>query len=98
MCLERELDPLTVQFKNIVSINVSSEFNKKQSIYSKRNFHRRLTTVLGKFNELYGEQEAKYKAKDEWFRNLSAVDISSDVQGFLALGPKFRLLADLFKN
>lgn len=34
---------------------------------------------------------ADYKAEKQWFRNLSGIDIPSEIKGFLALGPKFSL-------
>lgn len=52
------------------------------------NFNHILARVLNKFNQLDVKQVAKYRAKAEWFRNLSNVNIPPNLQERLTLGPQ----------
>ena len=90
--LERSLNPVINQLKTIVPHDIVTEFLNKQGQTADRFFRKIKNNNLHKFNNLVKNQHKfTINTQEGWIRNLSGVEIPTDILKFLALGNKFSL-------
>ena len=82
---------ITDQLSRILPGYILEGFTKKQQIAYNKLFNKIKHTNLNKLEKLKCDNFSLLKTQDKWFKNLTNIDIPSDVISFLSLGPKFSL-------
>lgn len=89
--LETSFTQLSDKINNILPLAIWSEFQNRQKIHYERAFQKIKTNNLNKLNRLLNNEQNKIKTKECWVKDLSGIDIPTDILQFLALGFKFSL-------
>ena len=89
--LEKCLDNTIKRLTTILPNHIVFDFQHKQTVSYNFTFHRIKQNNVRKFNNLLTAQRRPVRTKDNWLKNLTNVQIPTDIKNFLALGPKFSL-------
>lgn len=76
---------------NTLPLHIWIEFKRRQNISYNIVFHRVKNTNIRKYNRLKTEQTVTINTEECWIKNLTDIDVPTDVKNFLALGPKFSI-------
>lgn len=86
---ERVLRALEVSLRGLLPQHVCSEFFNRQNIVYNRKFNTIKQNNIRKIDHLRSTQEIKIKTKPNWIKNLTDLQIPTDISEFISLGPKF---------
>ena len=88
---ERFLRALEISLHDLIPHHIRSEFFNRQNIVYNRKFNTIKQNNIRKIDNLRSTQEIKIKTKANWIKNLTDIQIPTDVSEFISLGPKFSI-------
>lgn len=92
--LQHHIDDTTGGIVSLIPLEIWQEFQTRQNIVYNNVFREVRSRLQNKFNMLRRSQDSGVPVQQRWFRNISDVDIPTDIADFLALGPKFSIPPD----
>lgn len=89
--INKKLSSLEQSITEIIPIHMWSEFKRRLLINYNTVYNRIKRSNLSKYRKLYAEQSPNIKVQDKWIKNLTGIEIPTEVNNLLALGPKFSI-------
>ncbi|XP_044764459.1 uncharacterized protein LOC123321021 [Coccinella septempunctata] len=93
--LDSRQSVLDNSISDILSEHTWNEFKRKTTSKVNRAFHRNKEANRRKFESLESTQRKTIVTQDKWLKNLTGLQLPSEVKTFLSLGPKFSLVPQI---